>query len=182
MALKVEHKYRFDAAGKLDSDDWLAIPRPDLRADFVLDSAFADTLAQHYFEVVKRSSGPAVNIVSDAAGVRYLAPLGKTVMVFSAPERIADAQRAETSWQIAGGFMLAHGVSYGGRFYIGAEWLPDGALKMYATLRRYPPRLINWFGVNGGIAVYQRTQGVLHARIGETFLNDMAKRVLRPGG
>ena len=181
MGLKVEHKYRFDAAGKLDSDDWLTIPRASLRDDYVLDSAFADTMASHYFEVVKRSSGPAVKIVSDTQGVRYMAPLGKTVMIFSEPERIADAQHAETSWRIAGGFMLAHGVSYGGRFYIGAEWLPDGALKMYATLRRYPPRLINWFGINGGTAVYQRTQGVLHQRIGDTFLNDMAKRVMRSG-
>lgn len=180
MALKVEHKYRFDAAGKLDSDDWLSIPRADLRADFVLDRGLADTMAQHYFDAVQRSSGSIVKIVSDAHGVRYLAPLGKTVMLFAEPERIMDAQRTETSWQIAGGFMLAHGVSYGGRFYIGAEWQPDGALKLYVTMRRYPSRLLNWFGVNGGIALYKRTQGVLHKRIGTAFLNDMAARVMRP--
>ena len=179
MALKVEHKYRFDVAGKLDSDDWLTIPRAELREDFVLDRALADTMAQHYFDVVKRSSGPAVKIVSDARGVRYLAPLGKTVMIFAEPERITDAQRAETSWQIAGGFMLAHGVGYGGRFYIGAEWQPNGALKLYVSMRRYPPRLINWFGVNGGISVYNRTQGVLHKRIGTSFLNDIASGVMR---
>lgn len=180
MALKVEHKYRFDAAGKLDSDDWLSIPRAELREDFVLDRALADTMAQHYFDAVKHSGGPAVKIVSDAQGVRYLAPLGKTIIIFAEPERITDAQRVETSWQIVGGFMLAHGVSYGGRFYIGAEWQPDGALKLYVTMRRYPSRLMNWFGVNGGIAVYNRTQGALHKRIGTAFLNQTAARVMRP--
>ncbi|MCC7162947.1 MAG: hypothetical protein IT331_10675 [Anaerolineae bacterium] len=179
MALKVEHKYRFDAVGKLDSDDWLVIPREELRKDFLLDAALADRMVQRYFETIKRSSGPAINIISDAQGVRYLAPLGKTMIVFSEPERIADAQRAETNWQIVGGFLLAHGVSYGGRFYLGAEWLPDGALKSYVTLRRYPSRLISWFGINGGIAVYQRTQGIFHKWISETFLNDAAKQLLR---
>jgi hypothetical protein len=181
MSLKTEHKFRFDAAGKLDADEWLLIPRAQLREEFVLDGALADKMARHYFEIVEQASRPMVRIVSDAQGVRYLSPLGKTAMIFADPEQIVDAQRVETSWRIAGGFMLAHNVNYGGRFYLGAEWQTPEELKLYTTIRRYPPRLTNWFGINGGVAVYQRTQRVFHERIGTRFLNDIAASIRRDG-
>ncbi len=177
MSFKVEHDYRFDAAGKLDADDWLLIARAELRADFTLDAALADEMARRYFGIVARSSMIPLNIASDAQGVRYLAPFGKTALVFAEPERIVDAQRAETSWRIAGGFMLAHNVNYGGRFYIGAEWDKRGALKLYSSIRRYPPRLINWFGVTRGITVYHRTQGVMHKQTAAKFLNEIARQI-----
>lgn len=173
----VEHNYRFDGTGKLDADDWVLVPRAQLRPDLVLDDALADVMAQRYFEIVALKYRMLLKISHDTQGVRYLAPLGKTAMVFAEPERIADEQRAETSWRIAGGFMLAHGINYGGRFYIGAEWQDPGTLKLYSNIRRYPPRLINWFGVSRGIAVYHRTQGPTHKQIQETFLKEMALRV-----
>lgn len=177
MAFNVEHNYRFDAAGKLDADDWVLIPRAHLRSGFALDAALADEMARRYFELVQQTSPVPFKIIHDAQGVRYVTPLGKTALVFAEPERIADARRAETSWRIAGGFMLAHRVNYGGRFYIGAEWDPADALKLYSAIRRYPPRLINWFGVPRGIAVYGRTQGVVHRQTLEKFLNEFASRV-----
>lgn len=179
MSFKVEHNYRFDSAGKLDADDWITIPRAELRADFLLDADFADEMVRRYSEMVAQA-GPGIRVVSDAQGVRYLAPLGKTAMVFAEPERIVDAERAETSWLIAGGFLLAHRVSYGGRFYIGGEWDKDGALKLYSSIRRYPPRLINWFGVTRGASLYHRTQGASHRQTQEKFLSAMAARVTRP--
>lgn len=179
MSFKVEHYYRFDAAGKLDADDWVTLPRADVRPDFVLDDTLADEMARRYFEIVIATSPLPIQLKSDAQGVRYLAPLNKTALLFAEPERIVDAQRAETSWLIAGGFMLAHRVSYGGRFYIGAEWDKSGALKLYSTIRRYPPRLINWFGIQYGIAVYHRTQEVIHKQTEEKFLNEIVARVLR---
>ncbi len=181
MPLKTEHTFRFDAAGKLDADEWLTIPRTQLREDFVLDAALADKMARHYFEIVAQSSRPMVRVINDTQGVRYVSPLGKTAMIFAEPERLVDAQRAEISWRIAGGFMLAHNVNYGGRFYLGAEWQTPDALKLYTTIRRYPPRLTNWFGINGGIAVYHRTQEIMHRRIGTKFLNDIAATLIRPG-
>jgi hypothetical protein len=179
MSFKVEHNYRFDAAGKLDADDWVFVPRSALRADFTLDSAFADELAQCYFETVRTMSLLPLKLVSDTRGVRYLVPAGKTAIVFAEPERSVDALRVETSWLIAGGFMLAHRVNYGGRFYIGAEWAGDDGLKLYSAIRRYPPRLVNWFGVSRGVAVYNRTQGILHKQTTDRFLNEMAARVTR---
>lgn len=173
MSFKVEHNYRFDSAGKLDADDWIILPRAELRADFLLDAAFADEMVRRYFEAVAQSV-PGIRVVNDAQGVRYLVPMGKTAMVFAEPERIVDAERAETSWRIAGGFLLAHRVSYGGRFYIGAEWDKDGALKLYSTIRRYPPRLINWFGITRGPVLYHRTQGASHRQTQEKFLRATA--------
>lgn len=179
MSFKVEHNYRFDAAGKLDADDWVLLPRAEIRPDFALDDAFADEMARRYFEIVIVSSPLPLQLKSDAQGIRYVAPLGKTALLFTEPERIVDGQRAETSWLIAGGFMLAHRVNYGGRFYIGAEWDKSGALKLYSTIRRYPPRVINWFGVKNGIAVYHRTQEVIHRQTETKFLTEIAERVLR---
>lgn len=179
MAFQVEHHYRFDAAGKLDADDWLFIPRAQLRQDFVLDAAFADEMVRQYFEITRRTSPLPIRIVNDVQGVRYLAPLGKTAMMFVEPERIADAQRAETSWRIAGGFLLAHRVNYGGRFYVGAEWDARDALKLYTSIRRFPPRLMNWFGIPGGIALYQRTQGAVHTQTQEKFLLTLARQITR---
>ena len=103
MRLKTEHKFRFDAAGKLDADEWLIIPRAQLREEFVLDRALADKMARHYFEIVEQSSRPMVRVVSEPQRVRYLSPLGKTAMIFAEPEQIMDSQRVETSWRIAGG-------------------------------------------------------------------------------
>lgn len=177
MSFKVEHNYRFDAAGKLDADDWVMIPRARVRSNFVLDDAFADEMARRYFELVEQTSLIPLKIMQDAQGVRYLAPLGKTALIFAEPERIVDARRVETSWRIAGGFMLAHRVNYGGRFYLGAEWDNPDVLKLYCTIRRYPPRLINWFGVARGTAVYGRTQGLVHKQIGEKFLQALALHV-----
>lgn len=179
MSFKVEHNYRFDSAGKLDADDWVLVPRTALRADFALDSAFADEMARRYFELVRTTSPMPLKVVNDTRGVRYLVPVGKTAMVFSEPERSVDSKRVETSWLIAGGFMLAHHVNYGGRFYIGAEWEAGDALKLYSAIRRYPPRLLNWFGVSRGVAVYNRTQGRLHKQTMDRFLNEMASRVAR---
>lgn len=177
MSFHVEHNYRFDTAGKLDADDWVLIPRARVRPAFALDAGFADDMARCYFEMVPQTSPLPVKIVHDAQTVRYVTPLGKTALVFAEPERIVDSARAETSWRIAGGFMLAHRVNYGGRFYIGAEWGKAGALKLYSSIRRYPPRLINWFGISRGTAVYARTQGVVHKQMQEKFLNAIAARV-----
>lgn len=178
MPFQAEHTFRFDAQGKLDADDWLLVPRAQLRSDFALDAAFADELVRGYFDFVERASPLPIKIVNDVQGVRYLAPLNKTAMVYAEPERIVDANRVETSWRIAGGFMLAHNMSYGGRFYLGAEWQAD-ALKIYSTIRRYPPRLINWFGVAGSRMIYQHTQGALHRHIGDLYLQAAAARIVR---
>lgn len=176
MSFKVEHNYRFDAAGKLDADDWVMLPRTQLRPDFALDAALAADMAQRYFKTLIAST-PFLNILQEPQGVRYLAPLGKTAMLFTEPERIVDPRRVETSWSITGGFLLAHRVNYGGRFYIGAEWDKPDMLKLYSSIRRYPPRLINWLGVKTGVAVYQRTQGLAHKQTEEKFLTEVAQHL-----
>lgn len=179
MSFKVEHTFRFDAQGKLDADDWLVIPRAQLRENFVLDAALADEMAQTYFQCVIQKSLLPMTLANDTQSVRYLAPMGKTAMLFAEPERIVDAARAETSWRIAGGFVLAHNANYGGRFYIGAEWHDADTLKLYDTIRRYPPRLLQWFGKELGAQLYPLSQGRLHQQIGEFFLQTIATRVTR---
>lgn len=182
MSFKVEHKYRFDSAGKLDADDWVLIPRAQLRAGFVLDDALADDMAERYFKIVSASSMVPLKIIQDAQGVRYLAPLNKTAILLAEPERITDAQRVETSWQITGGFLLAHRVNYGGRFYIGAEWDKPDTLKLYSSIRRYPPRLTHWlsiFGAPTSVALYNRTQGFVHQQTEEKFLRAVADHLTR---
>jgi hypothetical protein len=177
MPLPVEHSYRFDAQGKLDADDWLMIPRTELHPGFAFTGSFADEMAQLYFETVLHTGRLPVKIVQNAQMVQLQTVGGKTALVFAEPERIIDAQRAETSWRIAGGFLLAHRVNYGGRFYVGAEWQPN-ALKLYSTIRRYPPRLLGYFGNARGVTIYHQTQGKLHRQIQEKFLQHVAARIL----
>jgi hypothetical protein len=179
MSYTVQHNYRFDAQGKLDADDWLIIPRSELQAAFALDDVLAQDMARFYFQTVAQSGIVPVRIAQDAQTVQLRAPFGKTALIFADPERIVDAQRAETSWRIAGGFLLAHRVNYGGRFYLGGEWQND-SLKIYSTIRRYPPRLAHSFGVARGIAVYHQTQGRLHKHIQEKFLRGLAAQLLSP--
>lgn len=180
MSFTVQHQERFDAAGKVDADDWVLIPRSELRHDFSLDAALADEMARRYFDVVAQSTH-WVRVTRDNGGVRYIVPLGKTAIIFAEPERIVDAQRAETSWRIAGGFLLAHRVSYGGRFYLGAEWDKQDTLRVYSAIRRYPPRWINWLGVGRGAAVYRRTQGMNHRQTMEKFLGALALALVSSG-
>jgi hypothetical protein len=173
----VQHAERFDAAGKLDADDWLVLPRAQLRADFELDAGLADEMARRYFEMLAGARPLPLRVAHEAQGVTLRAPLGKTALVFAEPERTMNAQRVETSWRIAGGFLLAHHVNYGGRLYVGAEWQAENVLKLYTTIRRYPPRLVNYFGVTRGVAVYRRTQGATYQTIQEKFLRTLAARV-----
>lgn len=177
MPFKVEHTYRFDAQDKLDADDWLLIPRAQLRPDFALDDALAQSLAQMYFEIVSHESMIPIKVAQEGSTIRLRIPSGKTALLFAEPERLVDAQRAETSWRIAGGFLLAHNVNYGGRFYLGAEWQND-ALKVYSTIRRYPPRLVTYWRGSNGIALYNMTQAKTHRQIQEKFLQQAAARIL----
>ena len=178
MSLTVEHNSRFDTQGKLDADDWLIIPRGALAPAFTLDDAFAEDMARVYFETVAQYGIVPVRIVQNPQTVQLYAPLGKTALIFAEPERTVDAQRAETSWRIAGGFLLAHRVNYGGRFYLGGEWQPD-LLKLYAAVRRYTPRLLYYFGNTGGIALYRQTQGRVHQNIQQKFLLTVATQITR---
>lgn len=177
MPSEIQHNYRFDAAGKLDADDWLELARAELKPGFVLDRAFADAMVRCYFNTVSRYSLLPAQVIQEGQTARVCAPLGKTVVVLAAPERIVDERRAETSWQIAGGFLLAHRVTYGGRFYLGAEWQPDGALKLYSTIRRFPPRLVSALGVARGVPVYFQTQGRVQRRVQENFLGALAAQL-----
>jgi hypothetical protein len=177
MPLTVQHNYRFDAQGKLDADDWLLIPRSELHSAFALTDNFAQEMAQLYFDTAAQTGILPVKILHNGQTVELQTLLGKTAMLFAEQERIVDAQRAETSWRIAGGFLLAHRVNYGGRFYIGAEWQPD-ALKLYSTIRRFPPRLLGYFGNTRGVSIYHQTQGRLHKQIQEKFLQRASTRVL----
>ena len=170
MSFPVQYNERFDAQGKLDADAWLLVPRAALPAGFTLDTALADEMARCFFETVTRHSPLPLRMADQSQSVRLLAPLGKTALVLADAERIVDAARAETSWRIAGGFVLAHGVNYGGRFYLGAEWQADGACKLYSTVRRFPPRLVAYFSLARGIALYRRTQGATLRRLQERYL------------
>jgi len=174
MTFPVQHTERIDAQGKIDADDWLIIPPSDLGDRVPVDAALADRMAQLFFGTVSRASSVPLRVNDTAQAVHVLAPMGKTALILADPQRILDAQRAETSWSITGGFLLAHGVNYGGRFYLGAEKQGDGSLKLYSTLRRFPPRLAPYISVPRGIALYKRTQGATIQRIQTRFLQEMA--------
>ncbi|MCG3142540.1 MAG: hypothetical protein HDKAJFGB_04035 [Anaerolineae bacterium] len=176
MSFTVEHHYRFDAQNKLDVDDWLLLPRAQLPADFALDDALAQMLMRLYLETVTRAGIIPVQVQADAHTVQLHLPLGKTAMIFAEPEVLVNAQRAETSWRIAGGFLLAHGVNYGGRFYIGAEW-QDAALKLYSSIRRFPPRLVASLPGKNGVGLYNISQGVIHKKIQRQYLHRAAAQI-----
>ncbi len=176
MSYVVQHQYRFDAQGKLDADDWLVIPRSDLAPSFQLDDVLAQTIVRFYFDAVAEFSILPIQVIQSAQSAQLRAPFGKTALIFAESERVVDARRAETSWQIAGGFLLAHRVNYGGRFYLGAEWQTD-ALKLYAAIRRYPPRVVNNFGIARGTALYRQTQERIHRRVQEKFLQRLAAHI-----
>lgn len=176
----VNYEARFDAAGKLDADASLLIPRAELKPNLNLDPSFADEMVRCYFAHVTRDNLIPMHVQTETGKIRVRSLLGKTAFLFEDAEQLVEAERVETSWRIAGGFMLAHRVSYGGRFFIGAAIEQDSAaLKLYTLLRRYTPRLINYFGVRRGTAIYRRTQGANYHRIQEKFLNDVAAQITR---
>jgi hypothetical protein len=177
VTFPIQHAVRFDPGGKLDADDWLVVPRERVRADLSLNSDLAGELVRLYTSAVGRRSLLPVRVVMEAGCIRLQAPLGKTAMLLVEPEWLLDDKRAETSWRIAGGFMLAHRVNYGGRFYLGVEWQDDNGLRVYSATRRFPPRLVDYLGVPRGIAVYHRTQGRSYKRVQEEFLKDVAAHV-----
>lgn len=177
MSFHVEHHTRFDGQGKLDADDWLVLPRTELGVDFALDDVLAQEMERLYFETIAQWGVVRVRVEQDARAIRLRAPFGKTAMVYSEPERLVNGQRAETSWRIAGGFLLAHGVNYGGRFYLGAEWQAD-TLKLYSTIRRYPPRMVAFLRGTNGIALYNATQGKTHKQIHAKYLQTVAAKLV----
>lgn len=177
----VMHHYRFDSAGKLDADDWLLVPRSELKADMELSPAFEENMRRRYLAHAERDSVIPTTVAAEADRIRLKSLLGKTALLLEDCERLVEANRVETSWRIAGGFMLAHRVTYGGRLFIGAAFEPgDPSLKLYARIRRFTPRLVNYLGARRGAAVYQRTLGAAQRRMHERFLRELAANLAGP--
>lgn len=177
MTFPVQHSERIDAQGRLDADDWVILPPGQLQGRGKPDAALAEEMARLYFETVRRASAIPLHIERQAQAVHILAPLGKTALILADPEQTVDDRRAETSWSIAGGFLLAHKVNYGGRFYLGAEAQSDGGIKLYSILRRFPPRLTPYIGIPRGFALYRRIPGSTIRGIQTQFLQVLAARL-----
>lgn len=176
----IKYDSRFDAAGKLDADASLLLPRVELKPDLKLDASFADEMVRCYFAHVTRDNLIPMQVQTETGKIRVRSLLGKTAFLFEDGEQLIEAERVETSWRIAGGFMLAHRVTYGGRFFIGAHFEAGGSsLVLYTLIRRYTPRLVTYFGVARGTAIYQRTQGANYRVVQEKFLCDLAAQIKR---
>ncbi|OQY86965.1 MAG: hypothetical protein B6D41_12720 [Chloroflexi bacterium UTCFX4] len=178
MSFPVEHHFRFDAQNKLDADDWLLIPRAQLAPHFALDETLAQELVQLYLETVAQHRLARIRVEQTDGVIRLRMPLNKVAIIFAEQETLVNAERAETSWRIAGGFLLAHRVNYGGRFYLGAEWQAD-ALKLYSIIRRYPPRFVAYLGGKNGIALYDALQGRMHKQIQARYLRRAAAAIAK---
>jgi hypothetical protein len=153
MTFSESHVVRFEADGRLWSEQRIAIPRPD-RA---LDAAFIEQLADDYVRAMR-------------------APLVGDVLVFDQRQVTYDAQRARISWEVVGGAMRSRRAPNGGLLSFEATLEQSGAvLSLIIRVEDYTTRLIDLVGRRLGIILYHATQGLSHKTLTLRFLREQAR-------
>jgi hypothetical protein len=172
MTFSESHVVRFEADGRLWSEQRIAIPRPD-RA---LDAAFIEQLADDYFRAMRRMTFGVFYTVPRGAVFAMRAPLVGDVLVFDQRQVTYDAQRARISWEVVGGAMRSRRAPNGGLLSFEATLEQSGAvLSLIIRVEDYTTRLIDLFGRRLGIILYHATQGLSHKTLTLRFLREQAR-------
>jgi hypothetical protein len=171
MTHRESHVVRFEADGRLWSEQRIEIPRPDRS----LDAAFIEQLADDYFRAMRSMTFGIFYTVQRGELFAMRAPLVGDVLVFDQRQVSCDAQRARISWEVVGGAMRSRRAPNGGLLiFEAAQDQSGGVMTLIIRVEDYTTRLIDLFGRRLGIIVYHMTQGLSHKTLTLRFLREQA--------
>jgi len=175
MAFHESHVVRFEADGRLWSEQRVEIPRAQWPTDRSVDAAFIERLADDYFDAMRRMTFGIFYTVPRPAGMAMRAPVVGDVLVFADKRSASDAKRAHISWTVVGGAMRSRRAPNGGTIsFEAAEDQSDAMVTLIIRVEDYTTRLIDLFGRRPGIAVYHCTQGLSHKTLTLRFLREQS--------
>jgi hypothetical protein len=173
MASRESHVVRFEADGRLWSEQRIEIPCPDRS----LDAAFIEQLADEYFRAMRRMTFGVFYTVQRGEVFAMRAPVVGDVLVFDQRQVSCDAQRARISWVVVGGAMRSRRALNGGLLIFEAAQDQSGdVLTLIIRVEDYTTRLIDLFGRRLGNIVYHATQGLSHKTLTLRFLREQARQ------
>ena len=178
MAFRESHAVRFEADGRLWSEQRIMIPRAQWPTDRALDAAFIEQLADDYFRAMRRMTFGVFYTVQRGEVFAMRAPIVGDVLVFDQRQVSCDAQRARISWAVVGGVMRSRRTQDGGRIVFEAtQDQSDALITLIIRVEDYTTRLIDLFGRRLGIIVYHLTQGLSHKTLTLRFLREQARQL-----
>ena len=174
MTFRESHVVRFEADGRLWSEQRIEIPCPDRS----LDAAFIEQLADEYFRAMRRMTFGIFYTVQRGEVFAMRAPVVGDVLVFDQRQVSCDTQRTRISWEVVGGAMRSRRAANGGRItFEAAQDQSDGVITLIIRVEDYTTRLIDLFGRRLGIIVYHCTQGLSHKTLTLRFLREQARQL-----
>ena len=177
MTQPESHLVRFEADGRLWSEQRMEISRPDRS----LDAAFIEQLADDYFRAMRRMTFGVFYTMQRGEVFAMRAPVIGDVLVFDQRQVTCDTQRARISWVVVGGAMRSRRAPNGGLLIFEAAQDQSGAvITLIIRVEDYTTRLIDLFGRRLGIIVYHATQGLSHKTLTLRFLREQARLLTGP--
>jgi hypothetical protein len=178
MVYRESHVVRFEADGRLWSEQRVEIPRTQWLPARAVDAAFIEQWADDYFRAMRRMTFGVFYTVQRGEVFAMRAPLVGDVLAFDQRQVTGDAQRARISWEVVGGAMRSRRAPNGGLLIFEAAQDEAGAvLTLIIRVEDYTTRLIDLFGRRLGIIVYHATQGLSHKTLTLRFLREQARRL-----
>lgn len=172
------HSVRFEADGRLWSEQRIEIPHAQWAPDRALDAAFIERLADDYFRAMRRMTLGVFYSVPRGAGMVMRAPAIGDVLIFDHKQVACEADRARFSWAVVGGAMRSRRAPPGGQIVFEVTQDPAGdMLTLIIRVEDYTTRLIDLFGRQLGIIIYHCTQGLSHKTLTLRFLREQARRL-----
>lgn len=178
MAFRESHIVRFEADGRLWSEQRVEIPRAQWPPGRALDAAFIERLTDDYFCEMRRMTLGIFYTVPRGAGLAMRAPIVGDVLVFDGKQVTCEADRVRLSWPVVGGAMQSRRAPDGGRiFFEAAEDRSGAVVTLIICVEDYTTRLIDLFGRRLGTLVYHATQGLSHKTLTLRFLREQAQQL-----
>jgi hypothetical protein len=178
MTNRESHLVRFEAAGRLWSEQRINIPRAQWPPDRSLDAVFIERLADDYFRAMRRMTFGVFYTVQRGEVFAMRAPVVGDVLVFDQRQVTCTAQQARISWSVVGGAMRSRLAPDGGTIAFEAAEDRSGAMvTLIIRVEDYTTRLIDLFGQRLGIIVYHFTQGLSHRTLTLRFLREQARQL-----
>ncbi|MBE2266679.1 MAG: hypothetical protein IAE80_00505 [Anaerolinea sp.] len=172
------HVVRFEADGRLWSEQRIMIPHEQWSPECALDAAFIERLADDYFRAMRRMTFGVFYTVQRGEVFAMRAPVVGDVLVFADKHVASDVEGARISWTVVGGAMRSRRAPEGGTISFEVVEDQSGALvTLIIRVEDYTTRLIDLFGKRLGIIVYLGTQGLSHKTLTLRFLREQAHRL-----
>jgi hypothetical protein len=178
MAFPESHVVRFEADGRLWSEQRVEIPRAQWPRELAPDGAFIEQLAADYFRAMRRMTLGIFYTVPRGTKTVMRAPIVGDVLVFDHRQVTCDDHGVRISWAVVDGAMRSRRAPAGGQIIFEAARDPAGeTLTLIIRVEDYTTRLIDLFGQRLGISVYHCTQGLSHKTLTLRFLREQAQQL-----